>query len=185
MSDPQFFGYGSLVNLKTHSYANPRRATLKGWQRVWQQSNERNVAFLSVLPAAGFEIDGLIATVQDGDWAALDAREREYDRKDVTSTLGESVPTAIYQASDDFIATGDATRPILLSYLDVVVQGFLQHFGGDGVTRFFDTTERWQTPVLNDRTAPIYPRHVETSEAERQLVDRHLNRLSTVVQQAV
>jgi hypothetical protein len=67
---------------------------------------------------------------------------------------------------------------ILLSYLDVVVQGFLKEFGESGVTRFFDTTDGWNTPVLNDRNDPRYPRAQVLSTAETALVDHHLNRLS-------
>ena len=183
MSDPQFFGYGSLVNLQTHDYANPRPATLKGWKRVWQQSKDRNVAFLSVLPSADTEIDGIIATVPNGDWAALDLREHAYDRKDVTEALGQFAPTAIYQGQPAKIASGAATRPILLSYLDVVVQGFLDQFGLDGVDRFFASTDRWETPVLNDRANPVYPRHLKLKDEELALVDHHLSRLSAVVEQ--
>ena len=183
MTDPQFFGYGSLVNLQTHNYATPRPATLKGWKRVWQQSKDRHLAFLAVLPSAETEIDGIIASVPNGDWAALELREHAYDRKDVTKALGQTAPTAIYQGQPAKIADGAATRPILLSYLDVVVQGFLQHFGYDGVDRFFATTDRWETPILNDRSNPIYPRHITLHRDEMALVDSQLIRLPTVVKQ--
>ena len=185
MTDPQFFGYGSLVNLQTHDYANPRPATLKGWTRVWQQSKDREVAFLSVVPRANAQIDGIIASVPGGDWASLDAREHAYDRKDVTEALGQDTPTAIYQGNPAKIAQGAASKPILLSYLDVVVQGFLDQFGADGVQRFFDTTERWETPILNDRHNPVYPRHLVLKPEETALVDAHLTRLSAVVKQPV
>ena len=33
--------------------------------------------------------------------------------------------------------------PILLSYLDVVVQGYLAEFGEAGVARFFASTDGW------------------------------------------
>lgn len=184
MNDPQFFGYGSLVNVQTHDYANPRPATLQGWTRVWQQSKEREVAFLSVLPSPQTQIDGIIASVPGSDWAALDKREHAYDRKDVTKALGQTVPTAIYQGTPAKIAEG-TSKPILLSYLDVVVQGFLNQFGEDGVQRFFDTTEGWGTPILDDRHDPIYPRHLVLNPEETALVDSHLLRLSAVVKQSV
>ncbi|SHG93738.1 Gamma-glutamyl cyclotransferase, AIG2-like [Cognatiyoonia sediminum] len=183
MTDPQFFGYGSLVNLQTHDYANPRPATLKGWKRVWQQSKERNVAFLSVLPSADTEIEGLLACVPNGDWAALDLREHQYDRIDVTNAMGQSAPTAVYQGQPAKIADGALTRPFLLSYLDVIIDGFLEHFGEDGVQRFFKTTDRWDTPALNDRQNPIYPRYVQVSPDALDLVDHHLSKLPTVVKQ--
>ena len=63
--------------------------------------------------------------------------------------------------------------PIKLSYLDVVVEGFAQEFGLDGVARFFDTTTGWG-PVLDDRTAPLYPRARPVAPALRRLVDDQL-----------
>ena len=62
-------------------------------------------------------------------------------------------------------------HPILLSYLDVVIQGYLRHFGPDGVARFVATTEGWNAPVLNDRAAPLYPRAQRLTAAETGLVD--------------
>ncbi len=185
MNDPQFFGYGSLVNLKTHGYADPRPHTLRGWTRVWQQSANRPVAFLSVVPEPTSEIDGMIASVPGGDWAELDLREQAYDRKDITAEIGEDRPTAIYQAAPTHIAPAGSAHPILLSYLDVVIQGFLAHFGEAGVTRFFDTTLRWDTVILDDRKTPIYPRHQALNATETRCVDAHLVRLSAVVKQSM
>ena len=44
-----------------------------------------------------------------------------------------------------------------ISYLDVVVQGFAHEFGEGGVQRFFDTTDGWDTPVINDRPRAALP----------------------------
>ncbi|MFT6224241.1 MAG: hypothetical protein ACJA1F_002090 [Paracoccaceae bacterium] len=73
--------------------------------------------------------------------------------------------------------------PILRSYLDVVVQGYLQVFGEQGVVDFFATTRGWQAPVLDDRTAPVYPRHQLLSSSETALVDAHLSALAAQVEQ--
>jgi len=167
---PAFFGYGSLVNLATHDYPNARLARLTGWRRVWQHAKTREVAFLSVHRAEG-AIDGLICDVPGGDWAALDAREFAYTRHDVSEQLG--LQTAIYQADPAKIAPPSTGHPILLSYLDVVVQGFLEHFGEEGVTTFFTSTDGWG-PIKDDRHDPIYPRHQKLTKAERALVDHHL-----------
>ena len=64
----------------------------------------------------------------------------------------------------------------------MVVQGFLREYGIDGVQRFFDTTRGWDTPILNDRAAPKYPRAQELTAQETALVDQHLTRLSAQVQ---
>jgi hypothetical protein len=64
-----------------------------------------------------------------------------------------------------------------LSYIDVVVQGYLREFGEEGVARFFATTDGWDAPVADDRADPIYLRHQTLTRAERALVDRWLDDL--------
>jgi len=175
MSNPAFFGYGSLVNLATHDYIDPRPARLHGWRRVWRTTHLREAAFLSVEPANDSTLHGLIAQVPGADWSALDQREAAYQRHDITDALhhdGPKAPTAVYQVRAEHHA--DGSHPILLSYLDVVVQGYLQVYGADGVAGFFATTAGWDVGVLDDRSAPIYPRHQKLSPDETTLVDRHL-----------
>ena len=47
----------------------------------------------------------------------------------------------------------------------------------DGVTRFFDTTTGWDTPIRDDRAAPAYPRHQPLKPEEMAVVDLHLDRI--------
>ena len=178
MSDPFFFGYGSLVNRRTHVYTPAHPATLPGWRREWRATALRPAAFLTARPVPGSEIDGLIAPVPGHDWAALDQRETGYDRlsaTDVRHSMEGAPQVAVYSIpprEDDL-----QTSPILLSYLDVVVQGFLTEFGEAGVARFFETTDNWHLPVADDRTAPLYPRAQELHASEHALVDRWLDDL--------
>lgn len=164
MTDPSFFGYGSLVNLRTHSYPDARVSKITGWRRVWRCLNGRAHAILSVTRDDTFDLDGIIAAVPNNDWAALDEREALYARQ----TLPNG--TAIYE-----VQTGITTEkaPILRSYLDVVIQGYHDHFGPKGVADFFATTTNWQ-PVKDDRAAPLYPRHQEVGPMITALVDDHL-----------
>jgi len=183
MSDPAFFGYGSLVNLATHSYGDPRPAVLHGWRRVWRRTALRKAAYLSVTPCAQTTLHGVVARVPGADWAALDQREAAYQRHDVSDTIrhdGPAAPTAVYQVRPEHIAEAD-DHPILLSYVDVVVQGYLAMHGRAGVAHFFETTDGWDTAILNDRDDPVYPRHQTLSAAERALVDHYL---TTVMDQA-
>lgn len=176
MSDPAFFGYGSLVNLATHNYDAPRPAKLRGWRRVWQRTALRNAAFLSVAPYPDTTLLGVVARVPNADWAALDQREAAYQRHDVTAATdhdGPKATTAVYQV-DTAHMVGSGDHPILLSYIDVVVQGYLRVHGHAGVAHFFDTTDGWDIPILDDRAAPIYPRHQTLHDEERDLVDSHL-----------
>ncbi len=183
MSDPAFFGYGSLVNLATHDYHAPRPAVLHGWRRVWRRTTLRKAAYLSVERAPHGTLHGLVARVPGADWAALDQREAAYQRHDVSASVrhdGHNAPTAVYQVSAAHVSEAK-NHPILLSYLDVVVQGYLQVYGAQGVADFFATTDGWDAPILNDRHAPIYPRHQQLSRQETALVDAQL---AAVVKQA-
>ncbi|MBR9864516.1 MAG: gamma-glutamylcyclotransferase [Rhodobacteraceae bacterium] len=174
-----FFGYGSLVNAGTHSYQNLRPTTLKGWRRHWVQSSQRDVAFLSVTPDPLSSISGLVADVGDIGWEALDLREAAYDRLvlDVEPLSG----VAMYKASAAAVSLKNLNQPILLSYLDCVVQGFHQVFGTDGVRDFFRSTSGWDTPILNDRATPLYPRAGILSDAQTALVDDHIHQVGARV----
>jgi len=173
---PWFFGYGSLVNRATHDYPQAQAATLQGWRRVWVRTALRDVVFLSVHPAPGHSIDGLVASVPNADWAALDLRETGYDRIDATHAVAHRTRAsdiAVYHVPDHAQRPGGDHR-ILLSYLDVVVQGFVREFGQAGAEAFFSTTDGWDTSVLDDRGAPLYPRAQALTADERALTDRLL-----------
>jgi len=178
-----FFGYGSLVNMRTHAFPDARHARLSGWRRVWRGTPLAAHAFLSVEPATT-EIHGLVAAVPDADWAALDAREHGYDRQGVAGGIAHDLPgtaaVQVYAVPDRHHLPQDRS-PILLSYLDVVVQGFLHQFGDDGAAHFFATTAGWDRPVIDDRTSPIYPRHQVLTATERGAVDRHLATLPVTI----
>lgn len=176
---PAFFGYGSLVNRATHDYGPSQAVTLKGWRRVWRHTSLRDWPYLSAESATG-EIDGLIAAVPDDNWTLLDQREAAYRRHAVAHDHVKTVPRWAHRieiyAVDEAHSLPPNPHPILLSYLDTVVQGFLREFGEPGVTRFFATTTGWTT-LLDDRAAPHYSRHQATSATERALTDHHTREL--------
>lgn len=173
---PWIFGYGSLVNRATHSYPQAQPARLNGWRRIWVRTAARDVVFLSIHRVPGHSIDGLIAAVPGADWAALDLRENGYARIDATANVSHSAgdaSVAVYQVQDT-IQTQDHTHHILLSYLDVVVQGFVREFGPAGAAAFFATTDGWNTPVHDDRANPLYPRAQRLAADDTALTDRLL-----------
>jgi hypothetical protein len=167
-----FFGYGSLVNAATHDYPNTRPATLRGWRRTWVQSSSRDIAFLSVKADPLSHIAGLVADIGDIGWDTLDEREAAYDRLILEASGFEG--TAMFQAKPSSMAPLGGGQPILLSYLDCVVQGFNTVYGTDGVRDFFRSTSGWDTPILNDRSAPVYPRAQMLSSMETKLTDDHI-----------
>ena len=177
MNHNMFFGYGSLVNRVTQDYPGVKRATVSGWRRAWRHTGARKVAFLTAVPCPNTRIDGLLAEVPGGDWAALDAREWAYIRAPAEPGRGAQ----IYHIPADLHTAPSQTHPILLSYLDVVVQGYLNEFREAGVTRFFATTDGWEAPIINDRTAPQYPRAQQLSPDETALVDAMLSDVGATV----
>jgi hypothetical protein len=178
MKTPYFFGYGSLVNRATHSYPGASPATAKGWRRRWCHTALRPVAFLTAVPDPQGEIDGLMAAVPGADWQALDQREYAYERiathTTVTHALDHQPEIALYAVPLATRSDPSLRHPVLLSYLDVVVQGYLAEFGAAGAQRFFATTDGWDAPILNDRHAPLYPRHQSLTRSEQQVVDDQL-----------
>ena len=183
MTSAYFFGYGSLVNRATHAYPRAAPATAAGWRRAWVHTEARPYAYLSAVRAPGHRIEGLIAAVPGGDWAALDQREAAYDRIPDTGNISH-METSVQAISIDAVppaaSSNIATRhPILLSYLDVVLQGYLREFGREGAEAFVATTDGWDAPVLDDRAAPIYSRHQRLDRADTAFVDAALDRLGT------
>lgn len=177
-----FFGYGSLVNHLTHDNRPLVPATVSGWRREWCLTTIRPVAFLSVRPADGAEIAGLMSQVPGGDWAALDQREYAYARHAVSVTpLAEGPSAAALYRVDDAYRAAEGQGIILMSYLDVVVEGFHHHFGVSGVASFFATTDGWDRPVQDDRAAPMYPRHRDVGAEVRALVHQHLDALGVEI----
>ena len=172
-----FFGYGSLVNRTTHDYDRAHRATITGWRRTWRHTDFHPYAFLTATPAPGVQIDGLVAEVPAGDWAALDQREVGYLRHPVaTDALAHEAPhpiaAQIYAVPES--SGAGQLRPLLLSYVDVVIQGYLREFGEGGAARFMATTDGWEAPMINDRAAPRYPRARRLSPSETAFVDAAL-----------
>lgn len=185
MTTAYFFGYGSLVNTATHLSAPSERVRIQGWRRIWRQVAYHPVAVLSAVPDTGSAIDGLIAPVADNNWAALDAREQGYDRLTLSS---DALPQshhhhtiAIYAVPASLADADPHKRPILLSYLDVVLQGYLQQFGPQGAEQFLATTDGWDRPILDDRAAPQYPRHQTLQTPQSAVVDAAINQMALSV----
>ena len=175
-----YFGYGSLVNLGSlrTPYISAHRATLKGWKRCWLSrpkvagsfASDDGLAFLSVVADAGAEIDGLVIIDHTSSLAALDEREVMYSRTDIplgALQFHDETPEAdnhFLYVADQPVATQQSH--ILRSYLDVVMQGYLQQFGEDGVQRFVDSTLNFDIPIREDREVPLYPRATRLGDEE-------------------
>ncbi len=185
MEHRHFFGYGSLVNRATHDYAGAFPARLTGWRRAWRRSPHRGLCYLTAVEAPGEELLGLIAPVPRAAQQALDAREQAYGRVDVSHAVHHEAAPApaveLHAVPEGQHLDPTEKNPILLSYLDVVVQGYLAEFGAEGVQHFFATTQGWNAPVLDDRSAPIYPRAQAMQGHETKMVDAALARYNSTI----
>ncbi len=186
MTEQFIFGYGSLVNTATHDYGQAHVAELNGWRRVWHYTTLRDLAYLSAIPDPESTIKGVVLQAPALD-AKLEEREQAYVRHPVSHAITHSAKTApdisVFAIPPKVHRPRHTNSALLLSYIDVVVQGYMREFGETGVQGFFETTHGWGAPILDDRTNPIYPRHQRLSKQETELTDHYLNTLSSVVKQ--
>jgi hypothetical protein len=139
------FGYGSLVAEGEGCHV----ARLRGWRRTWGVAMDNSldipgyksyllradgsrpavfVAFLDIEPDPASTVTGVCMPVGEHDLAALDRRERNYDRIDVSSQLDGSRAGCVwgYRGSEagrarlrDGLAAGRAV--VSCDYLDNVL----------------------------------------------------------------
>lgn len=146
------FGYASLV---VDAEDDAVRATLPGYRVVWGVATDNRraipgykmylrrsdgvrpavyVAFLDFERDPEGEIEGVVSPVSEGELAALDRRERNYDRIEVTGEIvseGAALegPVWAYQGSQDGrerLRRGRAERCAVVSrdYAEKVAAGF-------------------------------------------------------------
>ena len=181
MDTVQYFGYGSLVNRNTRPETETFEvATLAGWRRAWghavQDERARDISgwpkldqpalgytVLTVEPLSNSRIDGVQVGIDAAELPSLDARERGYTRHSVCSAMSTD-PIAIYVSNSAHVKRACSDYPLLQSYVDCVMAGYLTVFGWEGVGRFVQSTVGWSAPMLQDRSAPLYPRAVNLSK---------------------
>lgn len=184
-----YFGYGSLVNRATHrtEIVAARPCRLRGWRRFWRPrpdmpfnpAQATPVSLLTVRRVADSWIDGLLVFDRTENLPAIDAREAHYERRlvqpaDIQLLEGrapEGCDIFVYEAREGVPDHDGNACPILQSYLDAVLQGFLAEHGEAGLARFVLETDGFETAVLADREAPVYPRAVVLTASERALID--------------
>lgn len=166
-----YFGYGSLVNRDTRPDAEQAtNVVLNGWQRVWnhrvsQNDSRHPCTSLSIEPAEGF-IEGVLVQIAECDLPVLDQREYGYERIRLAATdfvIPENLDVQevyVYRSLAHNRHLADEHHPVVQSYVDCVMAGYLKRFEEDGLQRFLHSTRGWDRPLLKDRHAPTYPRHV-------------------------
>lgn len=187
-----YFGYGSLVNRATlrTEIVTAYPARLSGYRRVWRPRPAHAPKFGGIGPAVltsqraeGASIDGLLVIDRLENLPDVDQRENLYRRNDITTSDLAFVndapaldfPLFVYE-QDYEPEEGAAPSPILRSYLDAVMQGFLTVFGEEGLARFISETDGFDLPIHEDRDDPVYPRPVRLADGEAEIFERILAR---------
>ena len=164
------FAYASLV-----AGSAWRPATLRGYRRVWGVAMDNrvavpgykvyerpdgsrpavDVAFLDLEPDAATTIAGALLAVDADVLAALDRRERQYRRVDVSARIDPAPggPVWAYMGRDEGrarVARGRGAGSAVViqrAYLDLVELAF-GALGADELERYRATTESPPFPVL-------------------------------------
>ncbi|WP_290998070.1 gamma-glutamylcyclotransferase family protein [Hoeflea sp.] len=191
-----YFGYGSLVNRLTlrPGVVAAWPARLSGWRRTWRARPDMGPTppaalapgpapcLLSAHPDPRSAIDGLLVIDLAENLASVDAREFRYHRRAIgvedlifngdapALARRAGISLHVYEARIEHPPV-DGPAPILRSYLDTVMQGFLREFGAEGLRRFVAETAAFDRPVLEDRRQPLYARAVTLSPDEIGLFD--------------
>ncbi|MEA2391275.1 MAG: hypothetical protein QOK31_1384 [Solirubrobacteraceae bacterium] len=202
---PWIFGYGSLVAPAAArpegDVRAPRPCRLRGHRRSWgvamdnsadlpgykhyvdPATGERpavHVAFLDIEGGdAEDEVNGAALWVDDAELTALDARERNYRRVEVTHALadrGLEPPVFTYAGLESSRARARATPPPVVSreYLDAVRAGFAA-WGPDELDKFDRTTPSPPGPVRHLRLVlhePLTPGELWAREQLAALLER-------------
>ncbi|ASJ72910.1 gamma-glutamylcyclotransferase family protein [Granulosicoccus antarcticus] len=190
-----YFGYGSLVNRNTRPAGEvAHSARLRGWQRVWDHrvtdpNRDKQCTSLSIEPAPGMAIEGVVVRLEADGLPQLDERESGYDRlclsvsdfdlpvelmeQMASEGVADSIMVYRSQPQNRFLA--DTHYSILQSYIDCVMAGYLYRFGEEGVQDLVRSTRGWERSVCNDRIEPFYPRWVQVSQADQHYFDDSVN----------
>lgn len=175
------FGYGSLINSLSRAVTGESGSVLPvkvcGFERSWSViSPEFGMSSVAVVQREGAICNGVLVEVPESEIPYFDLRERGYQRSEIKAHQLETyrevdLPEGtlwIYHSCE--IVTPTHECPIVLSYADVILAGCIEH-GHDFAIEFVSLTKGWESPVLNDRIMPRYPR------VQRQLHTPVLNRL--------
>jgi hypothetical protein len=170
------FGYGSL--LRGHDGAPPpgaRACQLRGHRRAWNVAMDNSlsvpgykyyrdvrdrsrprvfVTFLNLVPALGGLVNGVAFPVDPARLAELDARERNYERREIGASLSEAFDGRVWTyigsaAAEDRFRRGLGERRAVIDkrYLDGVRAGFARLTAGS-LSEFDASTDQHDCTVV-------------------------------------
>lgn len=179
------FGYGSLVG-RVPAGARPL-PVLGGARRVWGVAMDNAVAvpgykryrhpatgaaparlvtFLDLVPASADDapgVNGALLAVDPEELAALDARERNYERVEVTARLRPAPPGRVFAYVGSAAGRSRAARGrragtgvVHAGYQDLVERAFAAH-GADELARYQASTAAPGLPVRHLERVAVPP----------------------------
>ena len=174
MTDPKLaniFGYGSLLGDRVSAdskYGAPKLCRLPGFRRTWNVAMQNSmdqpgykfyvepetrgrpdvyVAFLNLVRDPSSTVNGLVFSVDASELDALDSRERNYYRLEVTHDLSERAPGRVWtyvgtQVAEQRFRTGMSTgrAAIPKEYFDRVFGDF-RSLGPEAFEEFLQSTD--------------------------------------------
>ena len=175
LKDQYVFAYGSLLrDLSGALGERMTRCRLRDHRRAWNVAMDNTlslpgykfylsadssrpavfVTFLNLVPAGGRHVSGVLFAVGAEELEALDRRERNYDRHDVTGMVDGPVAGRVWT----YIGKPEAERRFALglregravidkAYLESVRSGF-RLIAADALEEFDATTDPYGCPVV-------------------------------------
>ena len=107
--------------------------------------------------------NGVIVPIQETELPKFDKRESGYhrskvDRSNIKGINNQTIPKgSIWVYIPDEIQSPSLNNPIAQSYVDVIISACFD-YGEDFARQFIKTTLNWDSPWINDRQNPRYPR---------------------------
>ncbi len=176
-SDQFVFAYGSLVpDLRGERSSVMPACRLRDHRRVWNVAMDNSVTlpqykhyldardssrpdvlvtFLNLRPAPGHDVNGVLVQVGDAELLALDRRERNYERRDVSAAIEPACDGRVWtyfgraEACLRFAEGAQIGRAVVdRSYLDSVRAGFAS-LGPDALSAFEASTDAHTCRVLD------------------------------------
>jgi len=182
-----YFGYGSLVNEFTWPRPYQKEpGKIQNWRREWKHCVDASfgrICALTVSHASNSRIQGVFIRCAYSELKEVDDREIGYERVelpfgDVVAATNPLPPRLfLYQSTSECYRAGNRDYPIWLSYIEVVMDGYLQMFGETGLDQFISDTAGWAAPILDDREFPKYPRARQLPIERRRLFEQRLSAL--------
>lgn len=181
------FGYGSLIcsdsRSRTGATHTAHAIEVTGIQRKWSvHTPDWPATAVGAHSVKDANCNGVYFEVDAVNLAKFDQREQGYQRvaipwQHVTAQqTNHSLPSTgtlwVYVGSHS-MAQPEPSRPIMLSYVDVIINGCLD-YGEEFAARFTETTELWQF-LVDDRHSPQYPRPLNSAH-RKPAIDRLLQR---------